>query len=245
MATIQGKVVVITGASSGIGAVTARELAKQGASVVLGARRKDRLDALVSEIEQAGGKAVAVACDVAKRADLERLVEAGVQAFGKVDVMVNNAGIMPLSPMSELRVEEWEQTVDVNIKGVLYGIAAALPVFQKQGQGHFINVSSVAGIRTFPNAAVYCGTKFAVGAITDSLRQEVAPSIRTTVILPGAIATELATTIKHEATADALSGLIGLGVSPQCIADAIAFAIGQPADVAVNEIVVRPAAQTF
>ena len=245
MAEVQGKVVVITGASSGIGAVTARELARQGASVVLGARRKDKLEALVKEIAQAGGKAIAVACDVATRTDVAALVEAGVEAFGKVDVMINNAGIMPLSPMAELRVDEWEQTLDVNIKGVLYGIAAALPVFQKQGSGHFINISSVAGIRTFPNAAVYCGSKFAVGAITDCLRQELAPSIRTTVILPGAIATELGSTIKHQATAEALSGLIGLAVSPQCIADAIAFAIGQPANVAVSEVVVRPAAQTL
>ncbi|MEK6399195.1 MAG: SDR family oxidoreductase, partial [Terriglobus sp.] len=174
MSQIQGKVVVITGASSGIGAVTAKELAKQGAAVVLGARRKDRLDSLVHEIEQQGGKAIAVTCDVLKRDDLVALVQAGVNAFGKVDVIVNNAGIMPLSPMNALRVDEWEQTIDVNIKGVLYGIAAALPVFEKQGSGHFITVSSVAGIRTLPTAAVYCGTKYAINAITDCLRQEVA-----------------------------------------------------------------------
>ena len=245
MAEVQGKVVVITGASSGIGATTARELARQGALLVLGARRKDRLDALVQEIEQAGGKAVAVACDVVKRADVTALIQAGVKAFGRVDVMVNNAGIMPLSPMTELRVEEWEQTIDVNVKGVLYGIAAALPGFQKQGSGHFINVSSVAGIRTFPTAAAYCGSKFAVSAITDVLRQEVGPSIRTTVILPGAISTELGTSIKHEETADALAGLIAVAVSPQCIADAIVFAIGQPANLSISEIVVRPTAQTL
>ena len=242
MADVRGKVVVITGASSGIGAITARELEKQGALVVLGARRKEQLDAIVREIEQDGGKAVAVACDVAKRADVTALVEAGVQTFGKVDVMMNNAGIMPLSPMTELRVEEWEQTIDVNVKGVLNGIAAALPVFQKQGRGHFINISSVAGIRTFPSGAAYCGSKFAVSAITDVLRQKVGPFIRTTVILPGAIKTELGASIKHQETADALAGLIGTAVSPQCIADAIVFAIGQPADVGVNEIVVRPTA---
>ncbi|MFC6644846.1 SDR family oxidoreductase [Granulicella cerasi] len=244
MADIQGKVVVITGASSGIGAVTAKELAKQGAVVVLGARRKDRLDALVSEIEAAGGKALAVACDVVKRADLEALVAAGVKAFGKIDVIVNNAGIMPLSPLSELRVEEWEQTIDVNVKGVLYGIAAALPVFEKQGSGHFVNISSVAGIRAFPMAAVYCGSKWAVGAITETLRQEcVGKNIRTTVILPGAFETELGNTITHKETAEQMGHFMQVAQPPQAIAEAIAYAIGQPAGVAVNELVVRPAAQ--
>ncbi len=244
MADVQGKVVVITGASSGIGAATAKELAKQGAAVVLGARRRDRLDALVSEIEQAGGSAVAATCDVTRREDLQALVAAGVKAFGKIDVLVNNAGVMPLSPMSALRVEEWEQTIDVNVKGVLYGIAAALPVFEQQGSGHFINVSSVAGIRTFPGGAAYCGSKWAVGAITETLRQEVAPkNIRTTVILPGAISTELGNSIQHQESLDAMAGFLTIAVSPQCIADAIAFAIGQPANVGVHEIVVRPAVQ--
>lgn len=246
MANIEGKVVVITGASSGIGAVTARELAKQGAAVVLGARRKDRMDTLVKEIEDAGGKAVAVACDVTKRDDLVALVQAGVDAFGKVDVLVNNAGIMPLSPLRELRVDEWDQTIDVNIKGVLYGIAAALPVFEKQGSGHVINISSVAGIRAFPSAAVYCGSKWAVGAITETLRQEVAAkNIRTTVILPGAIESELGSSIGHKETADAMAGFMTIAVPAQCIADAIAFAIGQPANIGVHEMVVRPAVQTL
>lgn len=246
MAEIQGKVVVITGASSGIGAVTAKELAKQGAAVVLGARRKDRLDALVQEIEQGGGKALAVACDVVKREDLVALVQAGVKTFGKVDVLINNAGIMPISPMSELRVEEWEQTIDVNIKGVLYGIAAALPVFEQQGSGHIINISSIAGIRSFPTAAVYCGSKWAVGAITDTLRQEVAAkNIRTTVILPGAIATELGETVHHQETKEAMADFMSIAVPPESIADAIAFAIGQPANVGVHEVVVRPAVQTI
>lgn len=237
---------MITGASSGIGAATAKELARQGAAVVLGARRKDRLDAQVQEIVAAGGKAIAVACDVTKREDLAHLVQAGMEAFGKIDVLINNAGIMPLSPMSELRVDEWEQTIDVNIKGVLYGIAAALPVFEKQGSGHFITISSIAGIRTIPSAAVYCGSKWAVGAITDTLRQEVAAkNIRTTTILPGAIATELGSTVHHQETAEAMAGLMSLAVSPQCIADAVAFAIGQPANVGVHEIVVRPAVQTL
>ncbi len=246
MTDIRSKFVVITGASSGIGAATAKELAKQGAAVVLGARRKERLDALVKEIEKDGGKAVAVACDVTKREDVAALLAAGVNTFGKVDVLVNNAGIMPLSPMSALRVEEWDETIDVNVKGVLYGIAAALPVFEKQGSGHFINVSSVAGIRTFPSAAVYCGSKWAVGAITDALRQEVAAkNIRTTVILPGAISTELGNSIHHRETADAMAGFLTIAVPPQCIAEAIAFAIGQPPNVGVHEIVVRPAVQTL
>ena len=245
MADIQGKVVVITGASSGIGEVTARELARQGASVVLGARRKDRLDALVAEITSAGGKAVAVACDVTKRADLEALVQAGMQAFGTVDVLINNAGVMPLSPMSELRVDEWDQTIDINIKGVLYGIAAALPVFEKQGSGHVITISSIAGIRSFPTAAVYCGSKWAVGAITETLRQEVASKgIRTTVVYPGAIESELGNTVKHEETAQMMSGFLSIAIPALSIADAIAFAIGQPANVGVHEIVVRPTVQT-
>ncbi len=244
MAEVQGKVVVITGASSGIGAATAKELAKQGAAVVLGARRKDRLDTLVHELEASGGRAIAVACDVTRREDLVALVTAGVTAFGKVDVLINNAGTMPLSPMSELRVDEWDQTIDVNIKGVLYGIAAALPVFERQGIGHFITISSIAGIRSFPTAAVYCGSKWAVGAITETLRQEVAAkNIRTTVILPGVIETELGNTIAHEDTAKSLADFVSIAVSPQCIADAIAFAIGQPANVGVHEIVVRPAVQ--
>lgn len=245
MADIQGKVVVITGASSGIGEVTARELVTQGASVVLGARRKDRLDALVAEFKSAGGKAVAVACDVTKRADLQALVQAGVEAFGKVDVLINNAGVMPLSPMSELRVDEWDQTIDINIKGVLYGIAAALPVFEKQGSGHIITISSIAGIRSFPTAAVYCGSKWAVGAITETLRQEVASKgIRTTVVYPGAIESELGNTVKHEKTAQMMSGFLSIAIPAQSIADAIAFAIGQPANVGVHEIVVRPTVQT-
>ena len=243
MAEVQGKVVVITGA--GIGAATAKEPAKQGAAIVLGARRKERLDSVVQEIEQNGGKAVAVVCDVTRRDDLTALVEAGLQAFGKVDVLVNNAGIMPLSPMSALRVEEWEQTIDVNVEGVLYGIAAALPVFEKQGSGHFINVSSVAGIRMFPNAAAYCGSKWAVSAITDVLRQEVAAkNIRNIVIVPGVIATELGNSILHKESLEAMAGFAAIAVPPQCIADAIAFAIGQPANVGVHEVV-RPTVQTL
>lgn len=246
MAEIQGKVVVITGASSGIGAVTAKELARQGAIVVLAARRKDRMDALVKEIEQDGGKALAVACDVSKRQDLVALIDAGLKAFGKIDVLINNAGIMPLSPLNELRVDEWDQTIDVNIKGVLYGIAAALPVFEKQGSGHFINISSVAGIRTLPTAAVYCGSKWALGAITETLRQEVAAkNIRTTLILPGVIESELASTIHHKETAASIADFLSIAIPARAIADAIAFAIGQPANVGVHEVVVRPAVQTL
>src|SRR5258708_7375352 len=190
MSGIQGKVVVITGASSGIGETTARHLAGRGAKVVLGARRTDRLAAIVADIERSIGEAVAKTTDVTKRADVEALVQAALQRFGRVDVMVNNAGLMATSPIAKVLVEEWERMVDINIKGVLYGIAAALPLFQRQGSGHFINVASVAGHKVSMGSAVYAGTKFAVRAISEGLRQEV-EGIRTTIISPGAVRTEL------------------------------------------------------
>ena len=180
---IQGKVVVITGASSGLGEATARHLAALGAHVVLGARRQDRLDAIVREIAAAGGKAIAHPIDVTNKEDLSALVAKAVEAFGRIDVMINNAGLMAISPISQLRVEEWDRMIDINIKGVLYGIAAALPLFEQQASGHFINISSVAGIKVFsPGGSVYSGTKFAVRAISDGLRHEVGGNIRTTTI---------------------------------------------------------------
>ena len=182
---INGKVIVITGASSGLGEATARHLAALGASVVLGARRVDRLDALVSEITAAGGKAVAFATDVTDPAQVRALVQGGIDAFGRIDVLVNNAGLMAIAPLSETPVEEWDRMIDINIKGVLYGIAAALPVFQAQRSGQFINVASVAGHKVFsPGGTVYSGTKFAVRAISDGLRHEVGGDIRVTVISP-------------------------------------------------------------
>ncbi|MAY73235.1 MAG: oxidoreductase [Phycisphaerae bacterium] len=239
---IEGKVVVITGASSGIGEVTARELASRGAKVVLGARRTDRLESVASEIRDGGGSAVVVATDVTKREDVEKLVEAAVENFGHVDVMLNNAGVMPLSPLSAGKVDEWERMVDVNIKGVLYGIAAALPRMKERGSGHVINVSSVAGHVVFPSSAVYCGTKFAVRAISEGLRQE-EDSIRVTIISPGATASELADSITHSETRDSIAPIVGMAIPAEAIARAIAFAIEQPDDVDVNEVLVRPTKQ--
>ncbi len=188
---IEGKVVVITGASSGLGEATARHLSAQGARVVLGARRQDRIQALARELG-GGGKAIAVTTDVADRAQVKALVDAAVEAFGRVDVMINNAGMMPQAPLERLKIDEWDRMIDVNIKGVLYGIAAALPYMKQQKAGHFINVSSVAGHKVGPGFAVYAATKHAVRALSEGLRQEVKPyNIRTTVISPGAVATEL------------------------------------------------------
>jgi NADP-dependent 3-hydroxy acid dehydrogenase YdfG len=240
---ITGKVVVITGASSGIGEAIARLLAERGAQVALGARRKDRLDALAKQIRDRGGKAETFVTDVTRRGDVESLVQGAVQAFGRIDVLVNNAGIMPLSPLDRLKVDEWDRMVDVNIKGVLYGIAAALPRMLKQKSGHIINVSSVAGHVLFPTAAVYCGTKFAVRAITEGLRREAKPHVRTTIISPGAVESELANTITDAETAEMVQGLRNLAIPAEAIARAVAHAISEPSDVDVNEMLVRPTAQ--
>ena len=197
---ILGKVVVITGASSGLGEATARLLSKQGAIVVLGARRADRIDALASELSSAGGKAISVATDVRDREQVQRLVDTAVKSFGRIDVMLNNAGVMPLAPLERLKTDEWDQMIDVNLKGVLNGIAAALPYMKEQKSGHFINVSSVYGHKVGPDATVYCATKFAVRALSEGLRQEVKPyNIRTTIISPGAVATELLEHISEKA----------------------------------------------
>ena len=186
---IRGKVAIVTGASSGLGESTARHLAARGAKVVLAARRTDRLDTVVAEIREAGGEAIAVATDVAQRADLEKLAAATVEAFGRIDVLVNNAGVMPLSPIDKLKVDEWDRTIDVNIKGVLYGIAAVLPRMQAQGSGHIVNVASIAGLKGFtPIGTVYSATKHAVRAISEGLRVEMGNSgVRVTIVSPGAI----------------------------------------------------------
>ena len=189
---IEGKVVVITGASSGLGEATARLLSAQGASVVLGARRVDRIQSLADELTGSGGKALAIATDVTHCDQVKRLVDAAVQTYGRIDVMINNAGLMPHSPLERLKIDDWDRMIDVNIKGVLYGIAAALPYMKQQKAGHIINVSSVAGHKVGPGGAVYAATKHAVRALSEGLRQEVKPyNIRTTVISPGAVATEL------------------------------------------------------
>ena len=242
---IEGKVVAITGASSGIGLTTARLLAGYGASVVLGARSKDKIEAVAAEIEKAGGKALAVVMDVTKPEMVDQFVAQAVQHFGKLDVMINNAGLMAFAPLDKRKIDEWNAMIDINIKGVLYGIAAALPQFEKQNSGHFITISSVAGITTSGiGSAVYTGTKWAVRAITDSLRQEVAGKVRTTTLYPGAINTNLVNgTTDSESAAVVKKFYDEEAISPECIAEAIAFAISQPDDVSINDIVVRPSSQ--
>ena len=244
---IADKVVVITGASSGIGESTAKLLARHGAKVVLGARRKDRLDAAVKEISAAGGNAISVAVDVTKRAEVEALIRTAIDGFGRVDVIVNNAGIMPLGPMEALKVEEWDRQIDVNIKGVLYGVAAVLPHMQKQKSGHIINLASVFGIKVFaPGGTVYCATKSAVRSLTEGLRIELhSQNIRCTMVSPGAVATELPESNSEEATRKNLHEFYKLAIPANSIASAIAYAIEQPADVEIDEIVIRPTAQDF
>lgn len=243
---IQGKVVVITGASSGLGEATARHLAKLGAKVVLGARRQERMDAIVQDIKAVGGDASAYTVDVTRREEVAALVDNAVRDFGRVDVMINNAGLMAIAPMSELRVDEWDRMIDINVKGVLYGIAAALPKFEGQGSGHFINISSVAGIKVFsPGGSVYSGTKYAVRAISDGLRHEVGGKIRTTTIEPGAVDSELKLGSGHQPSADVVKEFYKQAIPAESVARAIAYAIEQPGDVDINEIVLRPTSQDF
>jgi NADP-dependent 3-hydroxy acid dehydrogenase YdfG len=244
---IAGKVVVITGASSGLGEAAARLLAKQGAAVALGARRVDRLQALVAELTAAGGKALAVATDVTSREQVQRLVDEAVRAFGRVDVMLNNAGLMPQSLLENLKVDEWDRMVDVNIKGVLYGIAAVLPAMKAQKSGHIINVASVAGHKVGPGSAVYSATKYAVRALSEGLRQEVKPyRIRTTVISPGAVATELPNSVTDAAVGGRIRQLYeAVAIPADSFARAVAFAMSQPEDVDINEILFRPTNQEY
>ncbi|MDO7906147.1 SDR family oxidoreductase [Paenibacillus sp. JX-17] len=243
MSGIKDKVIVITGASSGIGEATALLLAERGAKVVLGARRLDRLEALADRIANVGGEAAYAATDVRRRDDLSDLVKLACERFGKLDVLVNNAGIMPISPLDELRVEDWEAMIDINIKGVLYGIAAALPLFRKQGSGHFVNIASTAAYRIVPNMAVYAGTKFAVRAISEGLRQEAGDKLRVTIISPGSTRTNAAETMTNLEIKAKLEEYREFAMPPEAIARAIAFAIEQPAGVDVGELVVRPTAQ--
>jgi NADP-dependent 3-hydroxy acid dehydrogenase YdfG len=244
---IADKVVVVTGASSGIGASTVKLLARQGAKVVLGARRKNRIDAVVKEISAAGGKAIAFAVDVTKRSEVEALIKGAVDSFGRVDVIVNDAGIMPIAPIQALKVEEWDRQIDVNIKGVLYGVAAALPQMQKQKSGHIINLASVFGIKVFaPGGTVYCATKSAVRALTEGLRMELhSQNIRCTMISPGAVATELPESSSEEETRENLREFYKMAIPADSIARAIAYAIEQPAEVEIDEVVIRPTAQDF
>jgi NADP-dependent 3-hydroxy acid dehydrogenase YdfG len=244
MENIKGKVVAITGASSGIGKATALLLAERGAKVILGARSDDRLNALVLQIENTGGEAAYIITNVKKRGDLTALVKLACERYGKLDVLINNAGIGPISLFDDLRIEDWEEMIDVNFKGTLYGIAAALPVFRKQGFGHVINVISTAGLKIVPQQGVYAATKNAVRTITEALRQEAGDKLRVTGISPGFINTDFAESMTNpDVKAQIIATRDTMAISPDAIARAIAFAIEQPADVDVGDIVVRPTAQ--
>lgn len=246
MQDLKAKVVAITGASSGIGEAVARRLAAAGAQVLLGARRTDRLGRIATEIETAGGTVAWRRLDVTSRADVADFVGFACRRFGRLDVMVGNAGLMPLSPIAALKVDEWDRMIDVNLKGVLHGIAAALPVFQAQGGGHFVHVSSVADRRIVPTAAVYSASKYGVRAVSEGLRQEAGPGIRVTLVAPGATVSELAETISDpELRRAAIEDYRRDLLPADAIARAVAYAIGEPGDVDVNEIVVRPTAQAY
>ncbi|WP_166422176.1 SDR family oxidoreductase [Paraglaciecola sp. 20A4] len=242
---IENKVIVITGASSGLGEATARFLAQKGAKVVLGARRSEKLAAIVNDILAEGGEAEYVTMDVTKSDQVKMLVDKAIETFGRLDVMVNNAGLMSIAPMAEVKVDEWDRMVDINIKGVLYGIAAALPVFTKQNSGHFINLASVAAHKVSPGSAVYSGTKFAVKAITEGLRAEVGGNIRTTLLSPGLIDSELKFGSSDEATSQFVQDIYKDAIPALSIAKAVAYAIEQPDDVDINEIIIRPTIQDF
>jgi NADP-dependent 3-hydroxy acid dehydrogenase YdfG len=243
--SIQGKVVVITGASSGMGEAAAKHLSALGATVVLGARRADRIEKLAKAIHDNGGQALAIAMDVTQREQVKGLVDKAVEQFGRVDVILNNAGIMPLSPVDRLNVDEWDKMIDVNIRGVLNGIAAVLPYMKEQKSGQIINTSSVAGHKVFSGSAVYSATKFAVRALTEGLRMDVKPyNIRTTIVCPGAVKTELLEHITESDVRQANEGYVGaVGISPDSFARVVAFAISQPEDVDINEIIFRPTSQ--
>lgn len=246
-AGIEGKVVVITGASSGLGEAAARHLAENGARVVLAARRTERLETLADEIAEQGGEALPVTTDVTERGQVQDLVEAAVDEFGRIDVMLNNAGIMPASRLDRLKVDEWDQMIDVNIKGVLYGIAAALPYMREQEAGHIINVASDAGHKVHPTEAVYAATKHAVRALSEGLRQEVKPyGLRTTIISPGAVESELPEKISDDDVAEEMRELYeDHAISADSFARAVGFAIEQPENVDVNEILYRPTSQNL
>jgi NADP-dependent 3-hydroxy acid dehydrogenase YdfG len=236
------KVIAITGASSGIGEASARRLAADGHRLLLGARRTDRLDRLVADITAAGGTAAARRLDVTDAVDVRDFVAAAGERYGRLDVMVNNAGVMPLSPLEALRTEEWDRMIDVNLRGVLHGIAASLPVMRAQGGGHIVNVASVGAYEVSPTASVYCATKFAVRAVSEGLRQESAGDIRVTLVSPGVTESELADHISDPAARELMRTYRAVALPASAVADAIAYAVSRPPQVDVNEIVVRPAA---
>lgn len=247
MTNIDGKVVVITGASSGLGEAAARHLSELGAIVVLGARRLDRIRSLADELNKNGGHSIAVSTDVTKVEQVKALIDAAVQKYSRIDVMINNAGLMPQSTLDRYRIDEWDRMIDVNIKGVLYGIAAALPYMQKQKSGQFINVSSVAGHKVRSGGTVYSATKHAVRVISEGLRQEVKPyNIRTTIISPGAVDTELPNSISEPDVAENMKKFYAdVAIPATSFAHVVAFAISQPEEVDINEILYRPTRQEY
>ncbi|MGF0311897.1 SDR family oxidoreductase [Rhodococcus sp. IEGM1428] len=245
MGDLSDKVVAITGASSGIGEATARLLAERGAAVVLGARRTDRLSNIVEDIRARGGRASMLAVDVVRREDLVGLVEHSVATFGRLDVLVSNAGVARTSPMADLDVDGWTTMIDVNLRGVLHGIAAALPTFRKQGSGHLVTTISTSGLKIVPTQAVYAGTKNAVRTLLEGLRQESTDGVlRTTSISPGYVRTELADHIDDAEVRDQIHrNMSEFAIAPDAVARAIAFAIEQPQDVEIGDITVRPTVQ--
>lgn len=239
-----GKVIVLTGASSGIGEATARHLSRQGHHLFIGARRQEKLTTLQTELQAEGGDVEVMALDVTQQADLQRIVAAAQERHGRVDVLINNAGVMPLSPLAALKIDEWDRTLDVNVRGVLHGIAAALPVMQAQDYGHIINIASIGAHSVSPTAAVYCASKFAVRAITDGLRQET-DRIRVTLVSPGVVESELADHITDETARAAMREFRRISIPPEAVAQAIAYAIAQPDGVDVSELIVRPTASHY
>jgi NADP-dependent 3-hydroxy acid dehydrogenase YdfG len=239
----ESKIVLVTGASSGIGEAVAVRLAADGHHMIAGARREDRLADLADRIRRDAGSIEVRRLDVTDRADVAAFVDAAVAAHGRVDVIVNNAGVMPLSRLDALLVDQWDQMIDVNVRGLLHGIAATLPHFQRQGGGHFITVASIGAHEVVATGAVYCATKYAAWAITEGLRQEVDPSIRVTTVSPGVVESELADTITDGTAAAAMRDYRAAAIGPEAIARAIAYAIGEPADVDVNELIIRPTRQ--
>lgn len=235
------KVILVTGASSGIGESIARELAARGDKVLMGARRTDRLDAIADDLRGHGADVATMPLDVTSIGAMQRFAQTAVDLWGRIDVLVNNAGVMPLSPLSALKLDEWDRMVDVNIKGVLWGIAAVLPVMELQGEGQIINIGSIGALRAMPTAAVYCGTKFAVRAISDGLRQE-SRAIRVTCVNPGVVESELASTITHQATRDLMDDYRAIALKPADIARAVRQLIDAPPGVDTSEITIRPTA---
>lgn len=244
MKNIKGKVIAITGASSGMGKAIAVELAKEGAKVVLGARRAEQLQQVVEEIKNKDGEAIFVPIDVKNKADLVGLVNAAVQHYGKLDVIVNNAGVSQLSRIDELDVDGWEEMIDINLKGVLYGMAAAIPIFKEQGSGHIVNIISTAGIKIVPMQGVYAGTKNAIRTIAEAFRQESDGNLRITGISPGFVKTDFANGIKNEQMKTAIqNGMEQIAIDPIAIANAVIYAVSQPDDVEIGDIVIRPSKQ--